>query len=73
LRVYWYEHHLLRGSTGPKAGEVTRYWKNYIRSLKFVYFTLAGNYTSFEEDLNAKEMLEEREKVEDLGVNKGWG
>ena len=26
-------------STGPKAGEVTRYWKNYIRSLKFVYFT----------------------------------
>jgi hypothetical protein len=39
LRDYSYEHHLLRGSTGPKAGEVKRYWKNYIRSLKIVYFT----------------------------------
>ena len=30
---------------------------------------MAGNYTNYEEDLNAKEVLEEREKVEDLGVN----
>ena len=34
---------------------------------------MAGNYTSFEEDLNPKEMLEEREEVEDLRVNEGGG
>jgi hypothetical protein len=78
LQVYSYEHNLLRGSAGPKAGEVTRYWKNYIRSFKICILHLnrvriegrmAGNYTSFENDLNAREMLEKREKVENLGVN----
>jgi hypothetical protein len=34
---------------------------------------MAGNYTRFEEDLNATEMLEEREKVEDFGVNEEGG
>jgi hypothetical protein len=34
---------------------------------------MAGNYTRFEEDLNATEMWEKREKAEDLGVNEGVG
>jgi hypothetical protein len=34
---------------------------------------VAGNYTRFEENLNATEMLEEREKVEDLEDNEGGG
>jgi hypothetical protein len=71
---------VLRGSAGPGAVKVTRDWKNYKRNFKICMIHLnrvtikgrkSGNYTSFEEVLYANEMLEERQKGEDLGVNEG--